>query len=104
MNASVKSLQASSSRVSRRAVLKSAALTVGFALAAPKAVLDAAAQAVPGRVLDPKAVDAFLAINADGSVTLFSGKVDLGQGLRIALRQIAHRFGSSGSAAKRRRC
>ena len=33
-------------------------------------------------------MDAFLTINGDGSVTLFSGKVDLGQGLRIALRQI----------------
>jgi nicotinate dehydrogenase subunit B len=88
MDASIKSLQVSSSRVSRRTVLKSAALTIGFALAAPKAVLDAAAQAVTGRVLDSKVVDAFLHINADGSVTLFSGKVDLGQGLRIALRQI----------------
>lgn len=88
MDASIQSPQVSSSRVSRRTVLKSAALTVGFALAAPKAVLDAAAQAVTGRVLDPKVVDAFLHINADGSVTLFSGKVDLGQGLRIALRQI----------------
>jgi nicotinate dehydrogenase subunit B len=88
MDASIQSLQVSSSRVSRRTVLKSAALTVGFALAAPKAVLDAAAQAVTGRVLDSKVVDAFLHINTDGSVTLFSGKVDLGQGLRIALRQI----------------
>ena len=35
-----------------------------------------------------KVVDAFLGVNADGSVTLFSGKVDLGQGLRISLRQI----------------
>jgi CO/xanthine dehydrogenase Mo-binding subunit len=76
------------SRISRRHILKSAALTVGFALAGPKAVLAAAAEAVPGRVLDPKVVDAFLGINADGSVTLFSGKVDLGQGLRIGLRQI----------------
>jgi CO/xanthine dehydrogenase Mo-binding subunit len=39
-------------------------------------------------VLDPTQVDAFLAINGNGSVTVFSGKVDLGQGLRIAYRQI----------------
>jgi nicotinate dehydrogenase subunit B len=32
---------------------------------------------------------AFLAVNDDGTVTLYAGKVDLGQGLRIALRQIA---------------
>jgi len=87
MDASIQSTKISS-RLSRRDVLKSAALTVGFALAGPQAVLEAAAQAVSGRVLDPKLVDAFLGINADGSVTLFSGKVDLGQGLRIGLRQI----------------
>ena len=40
-------------------------------------------------MLDPKEVDAFLAINADGTVTVFCGKVDLGQGLRIAIPQIA---------------
>ena len=40
------------------------------------------------RILDPKELDAFLAINADGTVTVFCGKVDLGQGLRIAMRQI----------------
>ena len=41
------------------------------------------------RVLDPKEVDAFLAVNSDGTVTIFCGKVDLGQGLRIAIPQIA---------------
>ena len=34
-------------------------------------------------------VDGFLAIDADGKVTLFSGKVDLGTGVRTALTQIA---------------
>jgi nicotinate dehydrogenase subunit B len=28
-------------------------------------------------------------VNSDGTVTVFCGKVDLGQGLRIAIRQIA---------------
>jgi CO/xanthine dehydrogenase Mo-binding subunit len=88
MNVPIKLSQVSSPRVSRRTVLKSGALTVGFALAGPKAVLTAAAQAAAPRVLDAKEVDAFLSVNADGSVTLFSGKVDLGQGLRISLRQI----------------
>lgn len=72
---------------SRREVLKGGMLTVGFALLAPEILLAADAQAA-ARVLDPKRVDAFLAVNADGTVTLFSGKVDLGQGLRISLRQI----------------
>ncbi len=37
----------------------------------------------------PAEVDGFIAVNADGSVTIFSGKVDLGQGLRIAIPQMA---------------
>jgi CO/xanthine dehydrogenase Mo-binding subunit len=41
------------------------------------------------RSLDPKNVDSFLSVNSDGTVTVFCGKVDLGQGLRIAIRQIA---------------
>jgi CO/xanthine dehydrogenase Mo-binding subunit len=44
---------------------------------------------VAKRILDSKEVDAFLAVNGDGTVTLFCGKVDLGQGLRIAIPQIA---------------
>ena len=39
--------------------------------------------------LDAKEVDAYLAVNADGTVTVYCGKVDLGQGLRIAIPQIA---------------
>ena len=73
------------SHISRRALLKGGALTVGFAIAG----LPLAASAQAGRVLDNKEVDAFLAVNGDGTVTLYSGKVDLGQGLRIALPQIA---------------
>jgi nicotinate dehydrogenase subunit B len=74
-------------RFSRRALLKGGALTVGFALSGlPVARGQGAAGA---RILDPKEVDAFLAVNADGTVTVFSGKVDLGQGLRIAIPQIA---------------
>ena len=75
------------SKVSRRAVLKGAALTVGFALGGP-GLMRAGAQGASKRVLDPKQVDAFLALNTDGSATLYCGKVDLGTGLRIAMRQI----------------
>jgi nicotinate dehydrogenase subunit B len=39
-------------------------------------------------MLDPNALDSFLAVDGDGTVTVFCGKVDLGQGLRIAMRQI----------------
>jgi nicotinate dehydrogenase subunit B len=84
MNAPIKT-----SRFSRRAVLKGGALTVGFALAGLRA--STSAQGAPGapRVLDTNEVDAFLAVNGDGTVTVFCGKVDLGQGLRIAIPQIA---------------
>ena len=34
-------------------------------------------------------VDSFLAIHPDGSVTVYTGKVDVGTGLRIAVRQMA---------------
>jgi len=68
-------------------MLKAGALTVGFALAGLTA---RAGDAIPApRTLDPNALDSFLVVDGDGTVTLFCGKVDLGQGLRIAMRQIA---------------
>ncbi|KIL99932.1 Isoquinoline 1-oxidoreductase beta subunit [Paramagnetospirillum magnetotacticum MS-1] len=68
--------------LSRRALLGSmAALSVAFAL--PRA-----ARSAP-RTNDPAEVDGFIAIGADGRVTIYCGKVDLGQGLRIAIRQMA---------------
>jgi len=84
MNAPVKTRN-----FSRRAVLKGGAITVGFALAGIPSRGRAQSAAVAKRILDSKEVDAFLAVNGDGTVTLFCGKVDLGQGLRIAMPQIA---------------
>jgi CO/xanthine dehydrogenase Mo-binding subunit len=84
MNAPVKT-----PNFSRRAVLKGGAITVGFALAGIPSRGRAQSAAVAKRILDSKEVDAFLAVNGDGTVTLFCGKVDLGQGLRIAMPQIA---------------
>jgi nicotinate dehydrogenase subunit B len=70
----------------RRAMLKAGALTVSFAFAG----FPVRAQSAPPtpRLLDPNALDSFLAVDGDGTVTVFCGKVDLGQGLRIAMRQI----------------
>ena len=54
----------------------------------------AAAQSVPGadrflgKPVTPDLVDSYLAVHADGSVTIFVGKVDIGTGGRIAMRQI----------------
>jgi CO/xanthine dehydrogenase Mo-binding subunit len=41
-----------------------------------------------GKSLDPRQVDAYLAIHPDNTVTVFTGKVDLGTGARIAYRQM----------------
>jgi nicotinate dehydrogenase subunit B len=84
MNAPVRT-----SRFSRRAVLKGGALTVGFALTGMRTGAFAQGAAAQGRVLDVKEVDAFIAVNGDGTVSVYCGKVDLGQGLRIAIPQIA---------------
>ena len=80
--------------ISRRSVLKAGGvLVVGVALAGER-LGTATAQTIPnadrflGKPLAVDRVDAFLAIHADGSVTLFSGKVDMGTGGRIAMRQI----------------
>lgn len=42
----------------------------------------------PGDYLDPRDLDSWLAIMQDGSVTVFTGKVDIGTGSRTALAQI----------------
>src|SRR3989440_11365660 len=66
-------------------------LIVGLGLDGVDRVL---AQTIPnadrflGKPLAPDAVDSYLAVHADGSVTLFTGKVDIGTGGRIAMRQI----------------
>ncbi len=73
---------------SRRDILKSGgALIVGFSLAIRPG--DAIAQAAAGtKPLALTAVDTFLAIDAKGMVTVYSGKVDLGTGVETALTQI----------------
>ncbi|MGA8654350.1 MAG: molybdopterin cofactor-binding domain-containing protein [Xanthobacteraceae bacterium] len=74
---------------SRRDVLKTGgALVVGFSLAghAQQAFAEQTAAAKP---LALTSVDTFLAIDSAGAVTIYSGKVDLGTGVRTALAQIA---------------
>lgn len=77
---------------SRRTVLRgSAGLVVSFALAPRGGLAATASDAAPaqaGKPLAPDQVDSFLAIGHDGAVTVYSGKVDLGTGVRTALLQI----------------
>ena len=66
------------------------ALVVGFTLPASAfAQRQSGAGTAAGRTLDANDVDGFVSVNADGSVTIYSGTVDLGQGLRIAIPQMA---------------
>jgi len=44
---------------------------------------------LPGSLANNPMLDAWLRINADGSATIFTGKVELGQGISTALVQIA---------------
>jgi CO/xanthine dehydrogenase Mo-binding subunit len=77
--------------LSRREFLKAGgALVVSFTLV-PETIAQQppAGVAFASRTLDPAEVDGFIAIDADGGVTIFSGLVDLGQGLRIAIPQMA---------------
>jgi nicotinate dehydrogenase subunit B len=77
--------------VSRRTFLKSGgALIVGLGLPQTGAAQRVAgADAALGKPLDVADVDGFIAVHADSSVTIYCGKVDLGQGLRIAIPQMA---------------
>ena len=73
--------------LARRELLRAGALVVGFSLAGlPAARAQAAATA--RRSLALTEVDSFLALRRDGSVVIYSGKVDLGTGHRIAMRQM----------------
>ena len=75
--------------VSRRDFLRSTGvLVVGFSFGLHHA-LDA--EPVPGGAVQPppaNQLDSWLAVAADGSVTVFCGKVELGTGVSTALRQI----------------
>ncbi|HKW53388.1 MAG TPA: molybdopterin cofactor-binding domain-containing protein [Stellaceae bacterium] len=71
----------------RRDFLKSGgALIVTFSLASH--LSPAFADAPLGKTVAPDEVDGFLGIDAQGTVTVYSGKVDLGTGVRTALTQI----------------
>ncbi|MDT7578660.1 MAG: nicotinate dehydrogenase subunit [Pseudonocardiales bacterium] len=66
-------------------------LIVGFTLRglAPAAAQPAGQAGSPAKPVALDEVDSFLAIGRDGQVTVFSGKVDLGTGVRTALTQMA---------------
>jgi len=62
-------------------------LVLAFSLA-PRLGLAQPAR-LPGSLANNRMLDAWLRINADGSATIFAGKVELGQGILTALQQVA---------------
>src|SRR5690242_4706397 len=75
----------------RREFLKSAgAIVVGFSLGGTGVLAQQAAQPrLPGGLNNNRMLDAWLRVNGDGSVTIYTGKCELGQGILTALAQIA---------------
>jgi nicotinate dehydrogenase subunit B len=63
-------------------------ITVAFALA-PRMVLAQQPARLPGSLQDNRMLDAWIRIDAGGGATVFTGKVELGQGVVTALAQIA---------------
>ncbi|HEY7221352.1 MAG TPA: molybdopterin cofactor-binding domain-containing protein [Candidatus Binatia bacterium] len=74
--------------LNRRQFLKTTgALVVSFNMF-PLARLSAQSMVEPHSEADPTQLDSWLAIAPDGTVTVYSGKVDLGTGVETALAQI----------------
>jgi nicotinate dehydrogenase subunit B len=72
--------------LSRRDFAKGFGIVLAFSLI-PEAMAQQAR--LPGSLGGNRALDAWIRINADGTATVFTGKVELGQGILTALAQIA---------------
>jgi CO/xanthine dehydrogenase Mo-binding subunit len=76
--------------ISRRAVLAGGAtLVVGFSLLPAMRLRSAESSGLPGSLDRAPLLDAWIRIDEHGKVTVFTGKAELGQGMKTALRQIA---------------
>jgi CO/xanthine dehydrogenase Mo-binding subunit len=83
-------------RHTRRAVLQGGALIVSFTLAsrafsqeAPGAAAPPKPPPRPGALKTAPMLDSWIRISANGKITVFTGKSELGQGIKTALAQIA---------------
>src|ERR1700733_2022069 len=90
MNAMTKHEQ--SAAFSRRTLLKAGgALVVSVGAPVAFGVAQAAGDAMSAATkppLTPDQLSSYLAVNSDGSVSTYFGKMDMGQGLSVAIRQI----------------
>jgi len=83
--------------IGRRAILKQGALIFGFSLLPTAAMAEFNAMGLPvvanprlaGSLKSTPLLDAWIRVGPDGKVTVCSGKVELGTGVRTALMQIA---------------
>ena len=77
--------------LSRRAMLQGAgALIVSISLPQYAEAQDAAGKPkLPGSLTNAPYLDAWIRLDPDGAVTVFSGKAELGQGIKTALLQVA---------------
>ena len=76
--------------LSRRKFLKgTGALIVSFNLFPPASLVCGQARAATEGEPDPTQLDSWIAIGADGSITVFTSKVELGTGIETALAQVA---------------
>lgn len=75
--------------ISRRDLLKTTGiLVVSFSFLGPVAKLLAQGDGLSVDGMDPTVLDSWMAIAKDGTVTVFTGKVELGTGVVTALAQI----------------
>jgi CO/xanthine dehydrogenase Mo-binding subunit len=72
----------------RRFLKQGAAVTVAFALSPFADALPPERPRLPGSLNTNRMLDSWLRVNPDGTVTAFTGKVELGQGIATALAQI----------------
>src|SRR5260370_17813874 len=75
----------------RRVIAGGGALIVSFSLADAFAQDAPAAPtpSLPGSLKTSPLLDSWIRIDADGSITVFTGKAELGQGFKTAFQQIA---------------
>ncbi len=81
--------------LARRGLLQAGALVVVFSLA-PRAFAQEGGAAqkpmapgLPGSLKTTPLLDAWIRVDADGRITVFTGKAELGQGIKTALIQVA---------------
>src|ERR1700741_3591095 len=84
-----KAIMSAASEITRRQFLKTAgALVVAFSLPVELRAQTAARGKPAGGPLPPNQLDSWLIVQKDGSVTVMTGKVELGTGVSTSLRQI----------------